>query len=100
MDSHGDRLGAAVASHDGRVGERNDRGGQYHPAEQVRGTRGHEYEDEQPRCDVADALDPQIGAGGWLAEVWLHTVAGGRDARRDDEPCADEDDARGDESGE
>jgi hypothetical protein len=62
--------------------------------------RGHENEDEQPRCDVADAFDGQIGAGGSLAEIWLHTVAGGGDARRDNKPCADEHDARGYESGE
>ena len=67
---------------------------------EVRRTRGHETEDDQPRCDVADALDAQVGAGGSLAEIWLHTVAGGGDARRDDESCADEDDAHADESGE
>ena len=62
--------------------------------------RGDQDEDEQPRCYVADAFDGQVGAGGWLAEIWLHAVAGGGDARRDDESCADEYDARGDESGE
>ena len=70
-----------------------------HPAEQVRRPRGHQNDDEQPRRDVADALDAQVGAGGLVAEIWLHAVAGGGDTRRDDEPCADEDDCRGDQSG-
>ena len=43
----------------------------YHPAEKVGLARRHQDEDEQSRCDVADALDAQVGAGGWLAEIWF-----------------------------
>jgi hypothetical protein len=35
-----------------------------------------------------------------LTDICLHAVAGGRDARCDEEPGADEYDRRGDESGE
>src|SRR5262249_40858094 len=45
-------------------------------------------------------LDAQVGARGRLVQIWEHTVAGGGDARGDEEACADEDDARGEESGE